>query len=188
MKRLLLVPALVLLSACGGQATQENEDPAAPPEPTTAAADAGGAAAGACLVGALDCQDTGPGSSDTVPGEPPPYDPATAPAFVRERPALPPCGEYGVGPRPLPQAVLDCFGTAVGTPEGAEYAVADRTEEGDVVVRYYRALPGTTGVEVLYDATRDAFGTGRWQQISCTGYDAARGAATGCGPDGSGEI
>jgi hypothetical protein len=162
-KTLLCVPLLALVAACG---TGDTADTAGPGQPPTSAA----------------------GGSDAVPGEAVPYDAAAAPAFVTERPELPSCGRYGVGPRPLPQAVHDCFALALGGAEGAEYAVADVTIEGDVVVRYYRALPGSTGVEVLVDSTRDRFGAQTWTRDDCTGYDAARGVATGCSPDGTGEI
>lgn len=187
MKHLLVISALALLAACStAGSTQTGDEPPASEE---------GGAAGACLVGDPDCQDTGPGIAapppegrDAVPAGQVPYDPDSAPAFVTERPELPSCGSYGVGPRPLPPGVVDCFAAAVQSPEGAEYVVADRTVEGEVVVRYYRALPGGSGVEVLLDATRDAFGSGRWQQIDCTGYDAARAVATGCPPGGTGEV
>lgn len=86
------------------------------------------------------------------------------------------------------QDAFRCFAGAVERRSGAELARASMTDEGDVVVRYYRAVPGASGVEVFVDATRDKFGSSRWLQARCTGFDASSGQATGCEPNGTGRI
>jgi hypothetical protein len=43
-------------------------------------------------------------------------------------------------------------------------------------------------VEVFLDNSRDTFGSQRWLQATCTGYDATIGQATGCPPNGTGHI
>lgn len=117
-----------------------------------------------------------------------PYEPDTAPDTFVNRSTLPSCGTHATGIGPVPRVAIECFAGAVGSEAGAEYALTRLTEEGDPYVVYYRALPGQQVVEVFIDSTRDKFGSQQWRQASCTGYDPAFGQATGCPPNGTGQI
>jgi hypothetical protein len=116
------------------------------------------------------------------------YDPTTAPDAFINRSRLPSCGQHVVGHGSVPRAAIDCFAAALGSDAGAEYAVSRLSEEGQPTVLYYRALPGQQVVEVFLDTTRDSFGKQQWLQAMCTGYDPTGGHATGCPPNGTGQI
>jgi heat shock protein HslJ len=108
-------------------------------------------------------------------------DPSTAPADFLTRTPLPSCGAYLVPPiEMLPADASQCVADALGTPHGAELASQVTTVEGDAVVTYLRILPGTAGIEVFDDSTRDQFGTKIWTRAACTGLDAATARPTAC--------
>jgi len=98
-------------------------------------------------------------------------DPRTPP-FVRDRTPMPSCGAYTLVHRTrltaAEQAMTDCLWEALAAGRTAELSVTRTTMEGDPVTTLYRALPGRAGVEVLVDATRDNFGSGRWSRTVCT--------------------
>jgi hypothetical protein len=79
---------------------------------------------------------------------------ADAEAF-EQRARLPSCGRFDVGHGRLPADAAECLQRAVGSPQGAELAVSRLTDEGDPVVGYLRALPGTDRIEAFTDTTRD---------------------------------
>lgn len=63
--------------------------------------------------------------------------------------------------------MTDCFWQALAAGRPAELSVTRTGIEGDPVTTLYRALPNRAGVEVLIDATRDRFGSGRWSRTVC---------------------
>lgn len=93
------------------------------------------------------------------------------PPFVRDRVPMPSCGAYTLAHRTeltaAEQAMTDCFWQALAAGRPAELSVTRTGIEGDPVTTLYRALPDRAGVEVLTDATRDSFGSGRWSRNVC---------------------
>ena len=102
-------------------------------------------------------------------------DPDGAPDAFQDRTPLPSCGTLDVGLSSVPQGPeVDCFEAALQAGRGAELVVASLTDEGDQTTTYYRSVPGQDGLEFWHDATRDAFGSGRWEHYRCpvaTGID-----------------
>ena len=67
-------------------------------------------------------------------------------------------------------AARRCFIDAVDTGAAAVFVRTQPTVEGDPIVDVYRVE--ASGVVTLYiDATRDNFGSGRWETVTCTGID-----------------
>jgi len=58
-----------------------------------------------------------------------------------------------------------CLLTAHTAGRSAVYVVAETTIEGDPIVQVYRTERGVA--TVYFDATRDAFGSGRWETVQC---------------------
>jgi hypothetical protein len=111
-----------------------------------------------------------------------PYDSASAPRWFTGRPELKACGSYNLrqGNAPqLPAAMLSCFRQALGR-GGAELVFSRPTTEGDPFVTYVRALPGSTGVEIAVDDTRDRFGARRWYAQRCDAFDLRRLVGSDC--------
>ena len=59
-----------------------------------------------------------------------------------------------------------CLLAAFRAGDGAELISTQATEEGDPVTRYYRVHENGT-VEIFVDATRDRFGSQRWERYRC---------------------
>lgn len=97
-------------------------------------------------------------------------------AFV-DRDPLPSCGTLETFPPqedPPLSPEESCFRDAVGGDEGAELVRRARTFEGDLILDYFRALPGGTTVEVFSDSTADEFGPRHWYRRECTGLKERR--------------
>lgn len=92
------------------------------------------------------------------------------PAAFTARTPLPSCGSYELGLEALPSQAGRCMTAAVGTTAGAELVLSRPTVEGDAVVTYFRALPGSTSIEVFIDSTKDKFGTRVWSRQMCGGF------------------
>jgi hypothetical protein len=111
-----------------------------------------------------------------------PYDAAKAPTWFVQRRPLRSCGAYVFTvPAALPRDALRCFTAALGA-GGVEFASARRTTEGDPVVTYVRALPGTSTAVVITDSTRDRFGPQRWSSETCVGFNVGTLMAKRCRP------
>lgn len=89
-----------------------------------------------------------------------------APDTFRERKPFLSCGEFVLDQgAEVPQAAWDCL--AGGVADGAELVEVRPTIEGDPVISYYRVGPGIAGVEIYYDASFDAYGSGEWSRTLC---------------------
>lgn len=89
-----------------------------------------------------------------------------APVAFRDRVPLASCGEYVVDQGVVaPDIPWDCLDGATET--GAELVVVQPTVEGDPVITYYRVGPEIEGLEMFYDASFDAFGSGTWHSYTC---------------------
>jgi hypothetical protein len=88
-------------------------------------------------------------------------------AKFRNRAVLPLCHDVvlGQGEKTGPEA-LECLERGYGA-EGAELAAATPTVEGDMLVSYFRIMPGAAALQVFHDSTREKFGSGRWKESSC---------------------
>lgn len=96
---------------------------------------------------------------------------AAAPAGAASLDGATWCGaERRVGPDPEGGQIDDearrCFIDAHLAVAPAIFLTLASTTEGDPIVEVYRTLADGT-VEVFTDATRDAFGSGRWESQSC---------------------
>jgi len=98
----------------------------------------------------------------------PPWADAATPVEVVTRSALPFCGvEQGAGPGITINAeVRSCFLGGYQDGTGAEFASIMTTIEGAPIATIWRTIPGG-GVEMLYDATQDSFGSGGWTRTVC---------------------
>ena len=98
----------------------------------------------------------------------PPWADAATPVEVTTRSALLFCGvEQGAGPGVTINAeVRSCFLGGYQDGTGAEFASIAITVEGDSIATIWRTMPGG-GVEMLYDATQDKFGSGGWSRTVC---------------------
>jgi len=113
------------------------------------------------------------------------YDPKTAPPPFVDRDPLPSCGSFVLDQGQAPSSTaLSCLKVALVDGSGAELALSQPTIEGDAVVTYYRALPGSSTLRVFTDSTTDVFGARSWSVTTCTGFDTERIAPTGCAPTG----
>ena len=81
---------------------------------------------------------------------------------------LPFCGvEQGAGPGITINAeVRSCFLGGYQDGTGAEFASIATSIEGDPIATIWRTVPGG-GVEMLTDATQDAFGSRGWTRTVC---------------------
>ena len=100
----------------------------------------------------------------------PPWADAATPVEVVTRSALPFCGlEQGAGPGITINAeIRSCFLGGYQDGTGAEFASIMTSIEGDPIATIWRTIPGG-GVEMLYDATQDKFGSGGWSRTNCRG-------------------
>jgi hypothetical protein len=62
--------------------------------------------------------------------------------------------------------VRGCFLAGYRDGTGVEFASIQTTTEGDPIATIWRTLPGG-GVELLVDATQDAFGEKVWRRTTC---------------------
>lgn len=100
-----------------------------------------------------------------------PYDAAGAPDAFRHRRPLPSCGSIKLPQgRRTPPGALRCLAAAVGTAQGAELAVSRLSVEGDPIVTYFRALPGSKTIEAFVDSTRDDLGRQVWVRMRCASF------------------
>jgi hypothetical protein len=84
------------------------------------------------------------------------------------RAPLPRCEEVELGQTDtIPAAAGRCLEKGWSTGSGAELKVTYPTTEGDPTVTYYRSVPGTPGLELFTDASRDAYGEGTWTRAVC---------------------
>ena len=98
----------------------------------------------------------------------PPWADAATPVEVATRSALPFCGvEHGAGPGITINAdVRSCFLGGYRDGTGAEFASIQTSIEGAPIATIWRTIPGG-GVELLLDATQDAFGSRGWMRTIC---------------------
>jgi hypothetical protein len=92
---------------------------------------------------------------------------ASAPDAFRNRAPLPMCRDVvlGQGEEPGPDG-LDCLKRGYAD-DGAELAVARPTVEGDMIVSHFRVAPHAPSLQIFHDATRDKFGSGKWEESVC---------------------
>ena len=116
-----------------------------------------------------------------------------APAVVRDRVALPPCGEERVrlgGDGNV--AGRRCLWSAYQERRPAEFITTQWSIEGDPITSIYRILPGGA-VEVFIDSTQDAWSAKTWLRLACPGLSLVVGApdqpafGPGLGPQRGGE-
>ncbi|WP_284292442.1 hypothetical protein [Luteimicrobium album] len=106
------------------------------------------------------------------------------PSWFADREPLSPCGSVTSAPGSdgaLPADALACL--AAGAHDGAELTVGSYITEGDLIVSYYRVGPGIDGIEVITDATRDAFGPREWRLDRCPDATSVTDLGT-CAPAG----
>ncbi len=97
------------------------------------------------------------------------------PAFVADRAALPACGEETSSHGETRNvAARQCLFDAYMAGSAAEFIVTESSVEGDPVTRITRVL-GPGAVQVFVDATRDRFGSGRWEELRCSGLEPSDG-------------
>ncbi len=91
-----------------------------------------------------------------------------APASVRDRPLLPPCGlERALRlDGPWNELARECFRTAYEQNQPAEFISTRLTIEGDPITYVYRIL-GFQRFEIFVDSTRDRFGAQAWTRLDC---------------------
>jgi hypothetical protein len=84
------------------------------------------------------------------------------------RSPLPFCGiEQGSGPaQTINIEIRRCFLAGYQDGTGAEFASVQATMEGDPIATIWRTLPDGR-VELLIDATQDAFGEMVWRRMIC---------------------
>jgi hypothetical protein len=93
--------------------------------------------------------------------------PGPVPEWVANRQPLESCGEEVLDQgEPHDQAVRGCLLQAFEEGRGAELISSQPTIEGDPITRYVRVHENGV-VEIFVDATRDRFGSGRWERIVC---------------------
>lgn len=95
-----------------------------------------------------------------------------APVAVTKLASLEFCGfERSRGPEPdmkLNESARRCFLDRVGSRQSAVFVMSQISIEGDPIVTIYRS--NRTGEVALFvDATRDAFGSGKWESLTCEG-------------------
>ena len=90
------------------------------------------------------------------------------PDWIVNRLPLASCGAEAIDPSGTSVNVgaRGCLLAAFQAGEGAELISTQATEEGDPVTRYYRVHENGT-VEIFVDATRDRFGSQRWERYRC---------------------
>jgi hypothetical protein len=90
------------------------------------------------------------------------------PAWVTDREPLESCGteDVGQGGVGMDVGARRCLLAAYEAGEGAELVTTQPSVEGDPITRIIRVHPDGT-VEILYDATKDRYGSGSWQLLRC---------------------
>jgi hypothetical protein len=86
---------------------------------------------------------------------------------VTNRLPLEACGteEYGHG-EGVDVEARTCLLEAFQEGRGAELITTATSVEGDPITRYIRVHENGT-VEIFHDATRDRYGSGRWERLRC---------------------
>jgi len=94
--------------------------------------------------------------------------PPDQPEWIVNRLPLASCGAEAIDPSgtSINVEARGCLLAAFQAGEGAELISTQATEEGDPVTRYYRVHENGT-VEIFVDATRDRFGSQRWERYRC---------------------
>lgn len=96
-----------------------------------------------------------------------------APAVVRDRIALPSCGEERVrGGADANVAGRRCLWSAYQERRPAEFVSTLWSIEGDPITWIYRILPGGA-VEVFIDSTQDTWSAKTWIRLACPGLSLA---------------
>jgi hypothetical protein len=93
--------------------------------------------------------------------------PSVPPDWVVNRNPLPSCGEERLdqgGARDV--AARTCLLEAFQEGRAAELISTGPTVEGDPITRYIRVHENGV-VELFIDASRDRFGSGRWERVRC---------------------
>lgn len=93
--------------------------------------------------------------------------PSAPPGWVTNRSAMPSCGEE-VLDRGLvaDQDGWNCLLTALDAGRNAELVRVMTTLEGDPITQIFR-VHADGRIELMVDATRDRFGSGRWELLEC---------------------
>ena len=96
--------------------------------------------------------------------------PAPVPAEVTNRAELRSCGSEDRGQGdPAHVDARECLLTSFADRQPAEFVSTRLTVEGDPITTIYRVWPpdDASPVVIYRDATRDAFGSGRWHRERC---------------------
>jgi hypothetical protein len=97
------------------------------------------------------------------------------PEWVTNRRPLPSCGvEWLTTEGGMDAEARRCLLSAWTEGEDAELVTHLTTVEGEPLTRYLRAHANGT-IDVFVDATRDAFGSGRWERLRCDALAPATG-------------
>jgi hypothetical protein len=95
--------------------------------------------------------------------------PLNVPAVVRDRPALPSCGqEARTQTDGLNQEARRCFWDAYLANRPAEFISTRPTVEGDPITSIYRILAAGS-IEVFVDQRQDRYSKGGWYRLACPG-------------------
>jgi hypothetical protein len=86
------------------------------------------------------------------------------PDWVEQRTPLPLCGEETAGQ--VDSAARRCLLEAFQSGGEGELISTMTTVEGDPITRYVRVYADGV-VEIFHDATRDRYGSGRWERLRC---------------------
>jgi hypothetical protein len=90
------------------------------------------------------------------------------PEYVGKREVLPVCGsEQSQHGEALNVGARQCLLKAFSEGRAAEFITTQMSVEGDPVTRIIRVLADGS-VQIFADATRDRFGSGKWEEIRCT--------------------
>ena len=93
--------------------------------------------------------------------------PSVPPDWVANRNPLDLCGEEDVGrDGGFDVEARRCLLDAYRAGRGAELISTMTSVEGDEIVRYVRVHENGT-VEIFVDATRDRYGSGEWERLTC---------------------
>ena len=96
------------------------------------------------------------------------FSPLSVPAVVRDRPALPSCGQEMATQLVFNLQARQCFWDAYVANRPAEFISTRPTVEGDPITSIYRIL-GPASIEVFVDQRRDRYSKGGWYRLECLG-------------------
>ena len=93
--------------------------------------------------------------------------PGPEPDWITNRLPLTSCGVEDVGVEgDYDAGARDCLLAAYEAGEGAELISTQTSVEGDPITRYLRVHENGV-IELFVDATRDRYGSGTWERLTC---------------------